>query len=462
MKIEMRYRWFWLRALLLLAVLLMTVVSCSSDDGEEVVPKLNIYVYAPDRAAVTRGEVVPTEEEALIHNLQIGVFRSSDPSKLVASLTLTDESQLQGLNSNKSASYSIGLSDRSFADHPEPVDVYVLANVGYNEYLGNVYSSNDLEEAVFNGGHFFSFTQGPAYQAVSTVPADKGVPMSGVARGKSVIDKNTVLHINDANVKLVRTVSKIRFVLSSLEGLKQLFVDRITLNKDMLYQKERFFLDGDHPSYWVEGAPFKEEVLLVKGDRVNPVVQIGAHIYNAVDVAVHNVSALSLHLIDKLSYGGVVAVNISLNYLSELLFRAVPLYLAVSPQPAAYRYSVNIRDSGDEHRLALAALIKDIVYEPLKPLSDAVVIGTEYIIRSDLEKYDIRIICLYHIAVLQCFEYALTCLCTGHLLYGITAVTAVVSVIINSPAVIVKRFLIHALRSDKIKIAEPLLFKGIA
>lgn len=269
----MRYRWFWLRALFLLPVLLMLCVSCS-DDEEEYVPKLNIYVYAPDRATVTRGEVVPTEEEALIHNLQIWVFRSGDPSKLVASLTLTEESELQGLNSNKSASYSIALSDRSFAEKPEPVDVYVLANVGYNEYLGSVYSSNDLEEAVFNGGHFFSFTQGPSYQAVSTVPADKGVPMSGVARGKSVIDKNNVLHINDANLKLVRTVSKIRFVMSSMEGLDQLFIDHITLNKDMLYQKERFFLNGDHPNYWVEGTPFNQEVLLVKGDRVNPVVQI--------------------------------------------------------------------------------------------------------------------------------------------------------------------------------------------
>ncbi len=269
----MRYRWFWLRALSLLPVLLMLCVSCS-DDEEEYVPKLNIYVYAPDSATVTRGEVVPTEEEALIHNLQIWVFRSSDPSKLVASLTLTEESELQGLNSNKSASYSIALSDRSFAEKPEPVDVYVLANVGYNEYLGNVYSSNDLEEAVFNGGHFFSFTQGPSYQAVSTVPADKGVPMSGVARGKSVVDKNNVLHINDANLKLVRTVSKIRFVMSSMEGLDQLFIDHITLNKDMLYQKERFFLNGDHPNYWVEGTPFNQEVLLVKGDRVNPVVQI--------------------------------------------------------------------------------------------------------------------------------------------------------------------------------------------
>ena len=270
---KMRYRWFWLRPLFLLPVLLMTFVSCS-DDEEEYVPTLNIYVYAPDRAAVTRGEVVPTEEEALIHNLQIWVFRSSDPSKLVASLTLTEESELQGLNSNKSASYSIALSDRSFAEKPEPVDVYVLANVGYNGYLGSVYSSKTLEEAVFDGGHFFSFTQGPSYQAVSTVPADKGVPMSGVARGKSVIDKNNVLHINDANLKLVRTVSKIRFVASSLDGLEPILIEKMTLNPNMIYTKERFFLDGDHPNYWVEGAPFSQEVLLVRGDRVNPVAMI--------------------------------------------------------------------------------------------------------------------------------------------------------------------------------------------
>lgn len=271
MKTETRYRLLWLRTLLVLAVLQTLCVGCSSDE-EDVVPRLNIYVYAPDRASVTRGEIVPTEEEALIHNLQIWVFRSSDPSKLVASLFLTTEEELEGLNKTKSASYSIALADRSFADKPEPVDVYVLANVGYNEYIRSVNSGTDLEAAVLNGGHFFSFTKESAYQAVSDVPAE-GVPMSGVARGKSVIDKNNVLHINDANVKLVRTVSKIRFVLSSLEGLKQLFVDRITLNPNLLYQKERFFLDGDHPNYWVEGAPFNQEVLLVKGDRVNPVQQ---------------------------------------------------------------------------------------------------------------------------------------------------------------------------------------------
>lgn len=271
----MRYRCFGLRALLLLPALLMLCVSCSDDSEAE--PTLNIYVYAPDRPVVTRGEIIPTEEEAHIHNLQIWVFRSGDPSKMVASLTLKTESELQGLNQNKSASYSIALSDRSFAERPEPVDIYVLANVLDNNgtnYFESINSGADIEKAVFDGGHFFNFLKRPAYQAVTTVPAGKGVPLSGVARAKSVIDRNNVLHVNDANVKLVRTVSKIRFVMSSMEGLKQVFIDRITLNPGMLYRKERFFLDGDHPAYWVEGTPFDEkEVLLIKGDKVNPIVR---------------------------------------------------------------------------------------------------------------------------------------------------------------------------------------------
>ena len=274
MKTETRYRRCWLRALLLLPVLLMTVVSCSDDTEEE--PKLNIYVYAPDRAAVTRGEVVPTEEEAKIYNLQIWVFRSGNPSKMVASLTLTTEAQLKELNENKSASYSIALEDRSFAGKPEPVDIYVLANVLNNNgtnYFEAINNGADIEKAVFDGGHFFSYLKGTAYQAATTVPEGKGIPLSGVARDKSVVDRNNVLHVNDANLKLTRAVSKIRFVFSSLEGLEPVFIGNVSLNRNMLYQKERFFLDGDHPSYWVEGAPFDQTVLLSLGDRVNPIVK---------------------------------------------------------------------------------------------------------------------------------------------------------------------------------------------
>ena len=80
---------------ILYSLLIMTMllcVSCSRD--EEVEPTINIYVYAPDRASVTRGEVVPTLEEGRIYNLQIWVFRSSDPTQKVASLTITKESEL--------------------------------------------------------------------------------------------------------------------------------------------------------------------------------------------------------------------------------------------------------------------------------------------------------------------------------------------------------------------------------
>lgn len=275
MKIEGKYKWLWSGTLLLL-VLQLLFVACSSDEQEDE-PRLNIYVYAPERPAVTRAEIAPTEEEAKIHSLQIWVFRSSDPSKMVASLTLTKEIELKALNENKSASYSIPLTDRSFAGKPEPVDVYVLANVlnnnGTNTFE-SITSSEELDAAVFNGGDFYSFWSDTEHQALTTVPSDKGVPMSGVARKRSVVDKNNVLHINDANLTLLRTVSKIRFVFSSLKEEKVLRIDGVTLNTGMLYQKVRFFLDNEHPSYWVEGATNTGwPVTLLPSDLVNPVVQ---------------------------------------------------------------------------------------------------------------------------------------------------------------------------------------------
>lgn len=284
---KMRYRWFWLKALLLLPVLLMFCVSCS-DEEDEYVPKLNIYIYAPDRPAVTRGSVDALPAEAMVHNLQIWVFRSSDPTKKVASLTLTTEEELAGLNDAKIASYSIELEDRSFARNPEPVDIYVLANeIGNNgvEHEDQIYDSRDLDKAILKGGPYYSFMNAENHQAITenTLP-DKGIPMSGVARNRSVVDQNNVLHISDANVKLVRDVSKIRFVFSSLEGETpqdnldyQLFVEGITLDWNMMYTEEHFFLNDEHPYYWVgddEGTMNSNySVQLYGGDLNNPVAQ---------------------------------------------------------------------------------------------------------------------------------------------------------------------------------------------
>ncbi len=274
-----RYRWIWSSGLMLLPLLAVLFVACSSDD-EEASPMLSIYVYAPERPTVTRAEIVPTNDEARVYNLQIWVFRSSDPSKMVASLTLKTEEELQALNNDKGATYSVAITDHSFARYPEPVDIYVLANVLDNNgtnVLEYINSSTDLDEACFNGGHFFNFMKSPEYQAVTTIPEGKGVPMSGVARGRSVVDKNSVFHINDANLKLVRDVSKIRFVFSSLDGEDLLYIDGVTLDNNMLYKKEHFFLDDAHPYYWVED-PFTlsgdKQVQLVKGDLINPVKHV--------------------------------------------------------------------------------------------------------------------------------------------------------------------------------------------
>ena len=281
---KMRYRWRWVGSLLMLPLLAVLFVACSSDD-EEATPRLNIYVYAPDRPTVTRGSVVALPVEAKVHNLQIWVFRSSDPTKKVASLTLQTEEELAGLNDAKSASYSIEPEDRSFARNPEPVDIYVLANqIGNNgtENKDPIMDSRTLDDAILKGGPYYGFMNDANHQAITgnTLP-DKGIPMSGVARRRSVVDQNNVLHISDANVKLVRDVSKIRFVFSSLIGENdqetldyQLFVEGITLDKNMMYTEEHFFLNDEHPYYWVGGdMNSKYFVQLYGGDPTNPVVQ---------------------------------------------------------------------------------------------------------------------------------------------------------------------------------------------
>lgn len=271
------YRQFYLGSTLLL--LLTCLTGCSRDEAEPL-PRLNIYVYAPDRPTVTRSEVVPTEEEAKVHNLNIWVFRSNAPKTRVASLSLNSESDLAGLNQNKSASYSLEITDRNFALNPEPVDIYVMANVSADnsgtDYGVTTTESSALDAALFNGGPYYSYTANTDYQAATSVSAN-GIPMSGVARGKSVTDNNNVLHVNDANLKLVRGVSKIRFVFSSLAGeegeeVDQLYIDGITLDNKMLYTKEHLFLNTEHPDFWVEDA-FDQPVQLVPSDLVNPVAQ---------------------------------------------------------------------------------------------------------------------------------------------------------------------------------------------
>jgi hypothetical protein len=80
-----------------------------------------------------------------------------------------------------------------------------------------------------------------------------------------VTNQNSVLHITDANVRLVRDISKIRFVFSSLNTINDfLYIDEVKLDANMLYKSDYLFLNDEHPYYRVGDKPVDKEVILVE------------------------------------------------------------------------------------------------------------------------------------------------------------------------------------------------------
>ena len=247
------------------AVMLLIFGACSSDSSEEQTPVLNIYVYAPGQPTPTRSVMDPTEEEKKINSMTLWVYKSSDNKSLLGTIVLTDK-ELETLNSDNMGIYSMAV-DENFAKNPEPVDVYVLANVLNNNgtTLGTTISTKtSLENAEFNGGDYFKFVHPVENKYYAqTKLTDEGLPMSGVVREKAVINQNAVLHMTDANLQLVRDISKIRFVFSAIEG-SFLYIDEIKLNKNLLYTSNYLFLNDEHPYFRVGADLFDKEVVLVE------------------------------------------------------------------------------------------------------------------------------------------------------------------------------------------------------
>ena len=129
----MRYIDRWM--LLLMVVLLTACKGSDEDNGSPDDCYLDIFVYAPDRPIVTRGdvgEVVPTSDgaEKTVHSLHIWVFKSNGGDK-VGYLGVDQTSDYYAdptfLNKTGQQKYRMKVA-KEFADHPEAVDVYVVAN----------------------------------------------------------------------------------------------------------------------------------------------------------------------------------------------------------------------------------------------------------------------------------------------------------------------------------------------
>ena len=239
--------------MLLVAGLLMT--GCGSDEGNGDSEKttadrsLDICVYAPGPSITSRadaGEIVPAKnEESEVHSLHIWVFKSSDGS-LVSYLHPTTSTYLNEAPYNET--YKMAVTN-AFADNPENVDVYVVANEGsIGLTLDESTTRDQLDKATISNNYFGvsanysdQTTDGKDIM-VKEVPAG-GLPMSAVMRNQPITGKFPTLRIGTddgmATLQLTRAVSKLRFVLCRVtesESTTKKFksINSIQLDKDQI------------------------------------------------------------------------------------------------------------------------------------------------------------------------------------------------------------------------------------
>ena len=182
---------WWLGSMMMLLCLACGGSDSDGDMPDSSGPQLEIRVYTPEPLKVTRGEygdIEADDYEKAINSLSIWVFEH-DKAKI----------------------YRITVSEE-FANSKPEVDIYVMANVT-NANTGLSLNRNstrsNLENAIIEGSHF------GLTSPVLSVP-DGGLPMSGVLKKQPVDGIAPIVKVS-TNVKVVRAVSKVRFVFNTLE-----------------------------------------------------------------------------------------------------------------------------------------------------------------------------------------------------------------------------------------------------
>lgn len=293
---DRRYILRWLGGMLMLLLLTACSGSSSVGGGDEPVPNgslptsskptLKIYIFPPDRPAITRADVLgnvgASEEENKIHSLHVWVF-DRDESNLPSSLS---SSKLVGyvslgnltLSDTGSGEVTMEITDdfanKIMTSETRPtVDVYVAANVSSGncgisfETLTKKGTTTESQlEPLFIGSNYFGVSS-----PVSGVPAD-GLPMSGVLKEQRIAGTSPVFRVGTdqklSNVQLVRAVSKMRFVFcKSSTNNDDVAVNSISLNGSVLPKEEYLFLTDDYSKVtqkWrIKGSEYEAQKTLV-------------------------------------------------------------------------------------------------------------------------------------------------------------------------------------------------------
>lgn len=237
-----------------LLVFFLLLSACASDPTEVVEepgekPVLKVYLFAPDNPIVTRadiGDVDPLSAESVINTLDIWVFEHVSKT-LVGYIHLAN----QTFDNNDQKVVTMDITDEFADKNPKPsVDIYVVANATALN-CGLTFSRNttpsELEAAKIgrsDAGDFFGLTS-----LVSKVP-DDGLPMSGLLKEQTVGGTAPVFSVAMTNkVKLVRTVSKVRFILSKSTANPPDVSDlSIQFDDNMVPTNEYLFLSGVYPT----------------------------------------------------------------------------------------------------------------------------------------------------------------------------------------------------------------------
>ncbi len=224
--------WLWS------SIVLMLLTACSSsDEMEEKQPTmLTVYVYSPEHPTLIRGafdEVNASVEESKITRLQIWIFESETGNRVA----YFDTNETLLLSAGEGATYQIPVSD-DFAQRKPTVDVYVIANLPEGEY-GNTLNAEstraNVQESTIPEGYF-------GLSSLTTAVPVAGLPMAGILERQPVTGNTPVLRVgtkaNIATVQMTRCVSKVRFVFANTTGSSPLFITGITLDAQMIPNKE--------------------------------------------------------------------------------------------------------------------------------------------------------------------------------------------------------------------------------
>lgn len=250
----------------------ITVPSDNTDQGAV----LNIYVYASDDPMQTRadeGLVDLYAQEKVLKSLKIWVFKhqGSADTDLPLHYLSPAEPELQG---SRSKLFQIALTDEQVetltADDGQ-VDLYVLANaesVGLSSLDGNS-TRAEVRDAVIASGYFGT-------TSLTTDISTNGLPMSGCALNLSVQGTYPVLSL--PVVKLMRCVSKLRFILSQNEEAEsEISITSLQLDGNQFPETEQVFNLTSNPysisaTYVADAIPFTPPVAVASYDRVSDLV----------------------------------------------------------------------------------------------------------------------------------------------------------------------------------------------